>query len=179
MKIEKNRKRNRLENFDYSQNGMYFVTICTKNREDFFGEIKNGRMILNKAGEIAENVWKELPKHYENIEIDCFSIMPNHIHGIINIVDVDMVGTGSRAVGTGLKPVPTKGHSLSEIIRGFKTFSARFINKRENILERPVWQRSFYDRIIRNETELNKIREYIIKNPESWETDRNNSINIK
>lgn len=81
--------------------------------------------------------------------------------------------------GTGFKPVPTKdGHILSEIVRGFKTFSARFINIKENITGRQIWQRSFYDHIIRNENELNKIREYIINNPKNWKEDRNNPVNI-
>ncbi|MFZ2834535.1 MAG: transposase [Candidatus Moraniibacteriota bacterium] len=95
--------------------------------------------------------------------------MPNHFHCIIEIV------------GTGLKPVPTdivKNHSLSEIIRGFKTFSARFINQQQKMQGRNIWQRSFYDHIIRNEIELNKILEYILINPKMWERDRNNAENI-
>ncbi|MFZ2192661.1 MAG: transposase, partial [Candidatus Moraniibacteriota bacterium] len=126
-----------MENFDYSQNGMYFVTICTKNREHYFGEIVNGKMILNELGKITENVWKNLPHHYLNIKLDTYTIMPNHFHCIIEIV-----GTGF--VRTGFKPVPTdivKNHSLSEIIRGFKTFSARFINQQQKMQGRNIWQR--------------------------------------
>ncbi|MFZ2834536.1 MAG: glucose-6-phosphate dehydrogenase [Candidatus Moraniibacteriota bacterium] len=94
----KNRKSNRLENFDYSQNGMYFVTICTKNREHYFGEIVNGKMILNELGKITENVWKNLPHHYLNIKLDTYTIMPNHFHCIIEIVGTGFVRTGFKPV---------------------------------------------------------------------------------
>ena len=162
----KNRKSNRLKNYNYSQNGIYFLTICTKNRKEFFGEIKNGKMYLNDYGKIVEKCWLDLPNHYKNCILDTCVIMPNHIHTIIEINNI-------LNVGTGFKPVPT-GHSLSEIIRGFKTFSSKYINKLKNpnIFQ---WQRSFYDHVIRNETSLNKIREYIIENPKMWERDRNNN----
>lgn len=169
----KHRKLNRLENYDYSQNGMYFITICTKNREYFFGEIKNGEIILNDTGKIIKKCWLDLPNHYKNCILDEWAIMPNHFHGIIEI--------RHDIVETGFKPVPTelinKTHSLSEFIRGFKTFSSRRINELngKNYFQ---WQRSFYDHIIRNDESLNKIREYIQINPKMWEQDRNNVENI-
>lgn len=160
------RKLNRLSNYDYSQPGIYFVTICIKNREELFGSIINECMVLNNIGVIVQDVWVNLPRHYHNIILDTWIIMPNHVHGIVIINDL-------LDVGTGLKPVPTKGYSLSEIIRGFKTFSSRQINQLINdFLFR--WQRSFYDRIIRNEEELFNIREYIKNNPGNWIRDRNN-----
>ena len=91
--------------------------------------------------------------------------MPNHIHGIINIIEIN--------VGNGLKPFPTKKYSLSEIMRGFKTFSSRRINEQQNDFHFQ-WQKSFYDRIIRDEDELNRIRKYIVDNPPNWEADRSN-----
>ena len=168
MSRRRNRKKNRLEGFDYSQNGYYFVTICTKNRKEYFGQVRDGGMILNQCGEIVRRCWFDLPNHYKNCASDEWIIMPNHIHGIV-IIDND--------VGTGFKPVPTY-HSLSEIIRGFKTFSSRRINE-YNQCGDFQWQRSFYDHIIRNGSSLNQIREYIHNNPFEWESDRNNPKNLQ
>jgi len=95
----KNRRLNRLKNFDYSQNGMYFVTICTKNRECLFGEILDGKMELNEYGQIATDCWKEIPKHFPSVEIDEFVVMPNHVHGIITIVGAGLAGLVEAGVG--------------------------------------------------------------------------------
>ena len=124
-------------------------------------------MVLNKYGNIIKECWKGLTDHYVNCILDEFVIMPNHIHGIIQI-------DNHQIVGTGLKPVPTvKNHGLSEIIRGFKTFSSRNIN---NLLKEGKfqWQRSFYDHIIRDQKSLLNIRNYIIENPLSWKLDKYN-----
>ncbi len=144
----RNRKLNRLKNYDYSKGGYYFVTICTKDRKDFFGRVKEEKMNLNHYGEIVNQCWFELPKHYLNCSLDSFVTMPNHVHGII-VID------NEKIVGNGLKPFPT--HGLSEIVRGFKTFSSRRINeiKEENHFQ---WQKSFYDHVIRNKTSLNNLR---------------------
>lgn len=154
----------RLQNYDYSNDGAYFVTICTKNRECHLGEIVNGEMTETIQGKIIRESWLDLPNHYRNCILDEFIVMPNHVHGII-FIDND-------SVETGLKPV-----SLSEIMRGFKTFSARKINEYLNTQETPFWQSRFYDHIIRNENELARIREYIIDNPLKWELDENNLKN--
>ncbi|MCK4800223.1 transposase [Candidatus Parcubacteria bacterium] len=166
----------RLENYDYSQDGYYFTTICAKNKIECFGEIIDGKMVLNECGEIVKKCWYDLPNHYHNCRLDEFIIMPNHNHGII-IIDNSVVGTGLKPVRT--KPIPTgaKQYSLSEIIRGFKTFSSRKINEQNvNLIFR--WQSRFYDHIIRNEKSLDKIREYIVNNPLKWELDRNNPENL-
>ncbi|MFH0776883.1 MAG: transposase [Patescibacteria group bacterium] len=183
----------RLKDFDYSTDGAYFTTICTQNREKFFGKIENAKMILNEYGKITEQCWHNLPNHYANCRLDEFVIMPNHVHGIIwidNLFKPDL----SKPVGTGLKPVPTSPepiltppepaptvHDLSEIVRGFKTFSSKEINVA--IIEKSAplifrWQRSFYDRIIRDEDELNKIRDYILLNPTNWMQDKNFCSNV-
>ncbi len=170
----KRRKSNRIAEYDYSQNGYYFVTICTKNKIEYFGKIENGKMVLNKYGEIAKKCWVDLPNHYKNCILDEWIIMSNHIHGVI-VIDNPAI------VGTGFKPVPTdiliKKHSLSEIIRGFKTFSSRRINEM-NSDKNFHWQRSFYDHIIRGEKSLEKIREYIVNNSQKWDLDRNNQENL-
>lgn len=193
----KSRKTNRLRNYDYSQNGMYFVTICAKDREELFGEIIGGRMVLNDVGKIVNEIWTQIPMHCSGVYLDEFIIMSNHIHGIIEIVNMICVGTQFIASEKNLNGkkdainrVPTKTggitgeynpslnpNSLSSIVRWFKGRCSFEIRKKLN----PIyfaWQPRFYDRIIRNETELNRIREYIYKNPHNWERDRNNVENI-
>jgi len=160
------RKRNRLENYDYSQAGYYFVTICTKDREEFFGSVRQGSMNLSRYGEITNQCWYDLPKHYFNCSLDLFVIMPNHVHGIIVI-------HGEKIVGNGLKPFPT--NDLSEIVRGFKTFSSRRINEEMTGNDKFHWQKSFYDHVIRNEKSLDNLRRYISNNPLKWELDIENN----
>jgi putative transposase len=159
------RKPNRLKKFDYSSAGYYFVTICVHNRLCCFGDIIKGEMILNNYGKILKNCWLDLPNHYKNLELDEFIVMPNHFHGIARITPV----------GNGLKPFPTKIHGLSEMIRGFKTFSSRKINALKQIDF--SWQKSFYDHIIRTGESLDKIRGYIQNNPKQWKLDNLNPKN--
>jgi REP element-mobilizing transposase RayT len=172
------RKPNRLKNYDYSQNGMYFITICTKDKKCFFGEIINDKMILNDFGKIIQNVWLELPNHNDNISIDEFVIMPNHIHGIIEIVGTPLVGVQDiDTTKTGTRPVTT----ISELIGTFKSLTTnQYIYHIKNNGWKPfnkyIWQRSFYDHIIRKEESLNKIREYIMINPQQWNDDKNNPL---
>jgi putative transposase len=166
----KQRKRLRLKEYDYSLGGTYYVTICTKDREDLFGKIVGGVMQMNQYANIVQRCLRELPEHYPDIMLDEFIIMPNHVHGIIIIID--------DAVGTGLRPVPTriKRYSLSEIVRAFKSFSARHINMIRKTTDTPIWQRSYYDHVVRNERSLNRIREYIRTNPEQWSWDKENPL---
>ena len=171
--IMPNRKANRLKNYDYSQNGYYFVTICVKDKQELLGKVENDNVILNDCGKIVETCWLALPSRYNNCFLDTFIVMPNHIHGII-IINNDPI------VGTGFKPVPTsttKIYSLSEIIRGFKTFSSRRINE-SSPMPSFRWQRSFYDRVIRNEDSLKNIREYITNNSLKWELGGNKTENL-
>ena len=159
----------RLKGYDYSRDGAYFVTICTKNRECLFGEIVNGSMLLTPFGEIVGACWDDLPCHYQHMELDAFVVMPNHIHGVIVLADT--------VVGAGFKPAPTrKRHGLPEIIRAFKTFSSRRINGLRNAPGTSLWQRGYYEHIIRNENSLNDIRNYIQFNPAMWQWDRENPV---
>ena len=186
----------RLKGYDYSKDGVYFVTMCTQNRECLFGEIKNGEMIFNEYGEIIKFTWFDLINHNVNILLDYFVIMPNHIHGIIVITNNEnIVGAGSKpalvksaliknnhdvtraATRVGLEPTPTKCE-LSEIVRQLKTFSAKRINQLRGTSSVAVWQRNYYDHIIRNENELNQIREYVVNNSLKWDLDRNNVENL-
>jgi REP element-mobilizing transposase RayT len=158
-----------LKSYDYSQDGYYFVTICAENRKEWFGKVEKGEMILNQYGKIANQCWDDLPNHYLNCSLDSFVVMLNHIHGIIVIINKDVT-----IVGNGLKPFPT--HGLSEMIRGFKTFSSRKINEEIKNDNKFQWQKSFYDHVIRNETELYRIRDYIKNNPLKWDLDRENPL---
>jgi REP element-mobilizing transposase RayT len=178
----------RLRGYDYSQSGAYFITICTQDRGCLFGEVVDGEMRLNQFGELVEMTWHNLPHHVDGIVLDAFVVMPNHVHGIIMIVEPS-VGTGSAGTGfvgagfvrAGSEPAPTtdepphkKRHGLPEIVRQFKTFSARHINSLRHASGGPVWQRNYYEHVIRNEKSVNSIREYIINNPLQWELDREN-----
>jgi putative transposase len=147
----------RLNGYDYSKSGAYFITICTHEREHLFGNIIDATIALNTLGDIARSHWQQLAQYHTNLIMDESIVMPNHLHGII-ILDSSLENT----------------KSISEIIRGFKTFSAKGINKKRGLRGVPVWQRNYYDRIIRNELELDRVRQYIINNPRNWDTDKNN-----
>jgi putative transposase len=155
----------RLPGYDYSQPGAYFVTICTHGRQSIFGDLVHNSVLLSPSGEIVRSCWKDILFHYPGVNNEIFMVMPNHIHGIIVI-------PGPQ--GAGLKPAPTKTYPLSEIIRGFKAFSSRRINENRNSQGKPVWQRGYYEHIIRDPDEYHQIGEYILFNPAKWEIDRDN-----
>ena len=175
MANKKPRRRNslRLQGYDYSQPGAYFVTAVTHQKDCLFGKIENGIMRLNDAGKTVRTVWFGLPKHYSHIELGTFVVMPNHIHGIIII---------NHDVGAGLRPAPTtppqKQHGLSEIMRAFKSFSTRRIHEIDKFSPKRIWQRGFHDRIIRNEKEWENIHLYIEANPANWEDDTENPLSL-
>jgi REP element-mobilizing transposase RayT len=151
----------RLKDFDYSRPGAYFVTICTQAKLPVFGTIINEKLALNTCGTITESCWLDIPRHYPNARLDEYVIMPNHVHGIIIL---EYMEPQSDKAPAGLKPAAT-GHPLSEIVRAFKTFSARKVNQLRNSSGNPVWQRNYYEHVIRSELELNQIRDYINNNP--------------
>ncbi len=169
----RSRKSIRINGFNYAQAGYYFITICTHQKEHVFGKVQSGIMHLNNFGEIVRDTWDDLPNHNSNIELDYYCIMPNHIHGIIIISDCaqsDTIAIEADMVRAGLEPAPT-GHSLAELVRQLKTFSSVRINKLRHISGEPVWQRNYYEHIIRNEPELYLIRKYISNNPMNWDKD--------
>lgn len=160
----------RLKGFDYAKSGAYFVTICTHNRACLFGDEVQGEIRLNGAGQLVQSVWEGLPDHYSHIEMDAFVIMPNHVHGIIWLRG----SNNARSVRAGLKPAPTVRHGLPEIVRAFKTFSARQINAMRGTFGTSVWQRNYFEHIIRNDETLQFIRKYIADNPARWAEDAEN-----
>ncbi len=163
----------RLRNYDYSQTGAYFVTICVQHRECLFGEITDRVMRLNDAGNIVAEQWKWLGKQYDHVELDEWRIMPNHMHGIIVITDVVGGGGlrkgGSRTAPTGNAPVKRK--PLGRLIGAFKTVSTKHVNILRNTPGNKLWQRNYWEHIIRNNTELQRICEYIQNNPARWQED--------
>ena len=164
--MQNDRRSIRLKNHDYTQSGMYFVTICVKHKLNLFGKIKNGQMILNKFGEIAQFEWLKTHKIRKNISIDKYIIMPDHIHGIL-IVNNDSRGMVHRPPTHECfgKSVP---NSIPTIIRYYKAGVTRRINLLRNRPGNKIWQRNYYERIIRNKNEYYAIRQYIIDNPKKW-----------
>lgn len=173
----------RLKDYDYSSEGGYFVTMCVKNRECLFGEIVDGTMRLNDLGKIVDECWRAIPDHFPNVETDEFVVMPDHVHGIIIIVDgQNSVGAPQFVGAQHAVPLqnnipqreqfgkPTHG-TLPTIIRSFKSATTKKINETRNSPGESVWQRNYFERIIRNEDELNRIREYIYNNPARWQQD--------
>jgi len=178
----------RLQGYDYSQNGAYYVTLCTQNRECLFGEIVKGQMILNEYGKIVEQCWNDLPDHYNNIELDAYVIMPNHFHGIILITDnVDNVDNVRAIHELPIHELPRQQQKqrqqqrrkmlLPKIVGRFKMNSAKQINQMRNTPGISVWQRNYYEHIIRDEKSLENIRNYIINNPAKWQDDDYNLTN--
>jgi REP element-mobilizing transposase RayT len=162
----------RLINWDYSSNGFYFITINSKYAKHYFGKIINKKMELNEIGKIAEKYWWEIPNHFKNVKLDEFIIMPNHIHGIISICrdDGNASSLNQLVIQKGDKAVPClcdKKVSISSIIGSYKSICTREINKFYPEIYFK-WHSRFYDRIIRNEKELNNVRNYIIKNPSKY-----------
>ena len=180
------RKTPRLERYDYSLGGYYFVTVCTQNRACLFWETGRAGLgpaptpLLNEFGRLVAETWVDLPSHIAGVELDKFVVMPNHVHGIIRLTGTDPGQIPSAApapfVGAGPRPAhPTDAAhspvSLTEVVRQFKSFSARRVNAVRGTPGIPLWQRSFYDHIIRNEADYLRIWNYIDVNPARWRED--------
>ncbi len=175
----------RLKGYDYSQAGAYFITIVTQDRACLFGEVVNGEMQLNAAGWIVHQCWEEIPAHFPHVSLDAFVVMPNHVHGIIVITEhrgtacPERRGTACPERSTACRaPTEKFGHpvagSVPTVIRSFKSAATKYINTMRGTPAVPVWQRNYYEHIIRNEKSLNRIRQYITNNPARWEMDREN-----
>ncbi len=177
----------RWKGWNYSNNGYYFLTICTKNRQPYFGNIKNGKMFLSWMGKIVHASWLEIPNHFDNATADVFVVMPDHFHGIIRIknihdADIPPVETLQCNVSTRMpmktrmpkninrtmKIISPKRGSISIIIRSFKSACTKKIHLME--YSDFSWQPRYHDRVIRDEFELNRIRKYIRDNPKNWKS---------
>ncbi len=167
----------RLQNWDYSSNGAYFITICTQNREHFFGEIVNNKMQLNELGQLAEKYWLEIPNHFPFIELENFVVMPNHTHGIL-IIDfnpgTNCRGAINRTSTIGIGGVtgnknPMLHQNISRIIRWYK---GRCSFEMHKIHADFAWQSRFHDHIIRDTPSFKRIQTYIKNNPMNWNEDK-------
>ena len=185
----------RLEGYDYSRAGCYFVTVCTQGRQCLFGKIIEGEMVLNDAGKLVVHWWHETESKFPHLELEQYVLMPNHIHGIVMLVGADLCVRPQRR---NIKPSNCHqieqerkeqnqqgGHTgppLQEIIQWFKTMTTNeYIkevkSRRFPPFEKRIWQRSFYDHVIRDDDDLGRIREYIQNNPLKWSLDEYNPIN--
>jgi putative transposase len=175
------KKQYRLRGWDYSAEGYYFVTICTEERKNYFGKIDQAKVILSPIGIMAEKFWLAIPEHFPFVELDRFIIMPNHIHGIIKINNYTAcVGTQDFAFNNKRtqdfaflqnnyqNKFAPQSKNLSSIIRGFKIGVKKYATMNNLNFS---WQTRFFDRVLRNEQELNGARDYIDYNPDKWQWD--------
>jgi REP element-mobilizing transposase RayT len=169
---KRQRRSIRLKDYDYSQAGAYFVTICTYNKEWIFGNVVNGEMMLDEYGKVAREEWDRSAEIRREVELDFFVVMPNHIHGIVVIVESNVGATGRSPLPKG--PTPK---SIGAMVAGFKSAATRRINELRGTPYKLVWQRNYYEHVIRNEDNLNEIREYIVNNPLKWDLDSENPNN--
>ena len=160
----------RLQQYDYSQENFYFVTLCVHSRECLFGNISEGNIALNDAGKMVKHWFFELENKYQNLKCDEFICMPNHAHFIVNFRP--MAGAGPCV----------RPYSLGDLVQWFKTMTTNeYVRKvKDNSWKRfsgKLWQRNYWERVIRSETELYFVREYIAGNPGQWEKDALNPLN--
>jgi REP element-mobilizing transposase RayT len=195
MSGELHRRRSiRLRGFDYTSGGQYFVTICTHEKDCLFGEVIQDQMFLNKEGKIVWECWMDIPKHFSNACVfeEAFVVMPNHVHGIVEIVADDAgVHCGGKADRRENMPSGCRGTaccapteypafqniipgSLGTIIRSFKSAVTKRINDLWSVSDQSIWQRNYFERIIRNEKELERMQDYILNNPSHWGQDEEN-----
>lgn len=172
----KRRRSIRLKGYDYSQKGAYFVTICTHNRRCLFGKITDGKVGLSKLGQTVAKCWSQIPEHFHNVELDVSVVMPNHLHRIIILIN-NCRGGVTPPYYVGEETSPLQKCTLGQIVAYFKYRTTRLINQKSNTPGNRIWQRNYYEHVIRNEDDLNEIREYMITNPLKWELDRENPNN--
>jgi len=171
-----NRKSIRLQGYDYTQAGLYFVTICTQNREHLFGKIYDGQLILNEPGKMIEIEWSKLTDRFKNIRLHEYMVMPNHFHAILEIVGATLVVDPDDKIA----PSTQNGKTLGEMVGSFKSITTvAYIHgvKTNNwkCFDGKLWQRNYWEHIIRNKMAHQRIAQYIIDNPIKWEKDKLNN----
>jgi putative transposase len=176
----------RITNHDYSQSGAYFITVCTHQRAHMFGEIIDGRMVLNGAGLIVQNCWHKISTHFSMAFMDEWVIMPNHMHGIIVINNVGAIHESPNEKPRNIRAIhesplqmtiiARRNMIIPKLIGRFKMQAAKQINTRRNTPGIPIWQRNYWERIIRDEHEMQSVRQYICNNPAQWPQDDLNDM---
>ncbi len=180
----------RLQAYDYAQSGAYFVTVCVQDHVCLFGKVVEGRMYLNTRGQLVAEEWQRTATLRPQVELDAFVVMPNHVHGIVLIVppeaedfptphgyNIRMGGRGRRGdarvapTQEGKRPRGPRPNSLGAVVGAFKSAVTRRINRQRDTPGAKVWQRNYYDRILRNEKAWRACRRYIEKNPSRWDSD--------
>ena len=159
----------RLPHYDYARPGMYFVTICTHQREAILGTIDAGYAIPTDAGKYVEQSWLALPNRFPNMRTDKFVLMPNHVHAILFLE----TRQSSQKPG-GASPAPTKRTSLADVVCAFESLSTIGVNKIRMTPGQLLWQRNYYEHIIRSGQSLDQLRRYIEENPARWSADEEN-----
>jgi putative transposase len=154
----------RLKGYDYTAPGAYYVTIIVRNRERMLSRIVDGQVILAHAGVLAEAAWRRLPDHFSRVILDTFVIMPDHIHGIVVLQGESEHRNKPRAD----RPAGTRPGSLAAVVQNFKSVAARRINQADGTPGRCVWQEDYYEHIVRDEADMERIRRYIRANPSRW-----------
>jgi REP element-mobilizing transposase RayT len=177
----------RLKGYNYAQPGAYFITICTYQRQCWFGDIRDGKMYLNQIGKIVAQEWIRSCQIRPSLQLDEWVIMPNHFHGIVIITDTNTNGNPVGAHRCAPLPTPKnqplnqsvipqrQSRSLSSFIAGFKSAVTIRINAIRQTSNPPIWQRNYYESIVRDPDSLNPVREYIINNPKMWTDDPENT----
>ena len=185
-KLYRYRKNIRLKDFDYSNDGYYFVSVVSYKRKNIFGEIIDGEMNLNQAGKIVEKTWQNIPMHFTNTSCEIFVVMPNHIHGIIDINNDQIVEArhasplrSKNLKSQSVKSDGVKPQSLGAIIGSFKSAVTKQLHQTKIINQEKIWQRNYYEHIIRDEHDHQQIADYILSNPFNWEYDHENPENIE
>lgn len=173
----------RLQGYDYSRPGAYFVTMVAQDWLCLFGDVVDGDMRLNEVGRIVVEAWEWLATRHPYVELDAYVVMPNHLHGIVVLTDEGWDGAGDRGRSPPVRAALGGGGSgrkpLGRLVGAFKTVSTKRINIVRGTPGEILWQRNYYERVIRNDRELNLIREYIEGNPAKWETDEENPDVVK
>jgi putative transposase len=157
----------RLRGYDYAEGGTYFVTICTQDRACLFGEVIAGSMRLNQSGQQIAMLWEGLASRFSGVEIDLFVVMPNHLHGIFVLPDVGAMGTRLGDVVGAFKSMTTVDYIRGVKAKGWPKFRGQ------------LWQRNYFEHVVRDETELDRIRQYIDDNPAQWELDDENPLKVR
>ena len=178
----------RLPGYDYASPGSYFITVCTHQRELLFGDVMAGQMRRNALGDIVHAEWYATERVRPEVRLDAFVVMPNHLYGILEIIDVGATRRVAHAdagcdrathrvaptAGARIRPHGPAPGSIAAILGQIKSLTKKAINKTRGTPGRPVWQPNYREHVIRNEKELQRIREYICNNPLRWPSDREN-----